>query len=557
MLGSVFLKTIRDRWVGWLVTYLSLVVLLLMVMAIYKEVDLSLYSNLPEVYRSMLGLPTDADVASLSIRSLIGTYGAITVASVALAMGSGLVAREERTGTIGLLLANPKSRTHVLVSTTAVMALFTVLMAGALWGASVVSAAMLDVSIEGMEVGALSLHMLVNTLFYGLLALAVSSWTGNRGAALGASVGLLVVSFVAAGALPLLENGADYVKAVPWHYFVGSDPLLNGVSWGDLGVLLAACALFFGLALYGLNRRDLKGQSTGVTLLDRLRSHPLTEKVIGRLAGSARVSSIWVKTASEYQTHLVITAVYMFTVQGLMMGPLYAAIPEETLAAAVAAFAAMPPAFLALFGGGGMGSPEAYYQIETFGMVAPIAIMIVAVAIGAGALAGEEAKRTMGLLLANPITRTRVVAAKTVTMLVYSAIIGAVTFAGVAAGAAVGGLDMSYGNIAAACVLQTLVGLVFGSLALALSAGTGRRKLAIWGAVGAALMLHVYNSVSMIGDTLAGWEWVSPFHFYIGNDPLANGMDWSHAAVLAAISVVLIGAAFVLFPRRDLRQGGE
>jgi len=96
-----------------------------------------------------------------------------------------------------------------------------------------------------------------------------------------------------------------------------------------------------------------------------------------------------------------------------------------------------------------------------------------------------------------------------------------------------------------------------GSLALALSAGTGRRKLAIWGAVGAALMLHVYNSVSMIGDALAGWEWVSPFHFYIGNDPLANGMDWSHAAVLAAISVVLIGAAFVLFPRRDLRQGGE
>jgi len=332
--------------------------------------------------------------------------------------------------------------------------------------------------------------------------------------------------------------------------------LLNGIDWGHLGILSAACAVFAVGAVVGVNRRDLKNQSVSVTLLDRLRANPLTEKFIGRLAGSARVSSIWIKTASEYQVHLVITAAYMFTVQGLMMGPLFAAIPEETRAAADAAFGAMPEAMLALFGGGGLGSPEAFYQIETFGMMMPIGIMVVAIAIGAGALAGEESKRTMGLLLANPIKRSRVVRAKTVTMILFAFAVGVVTFAGVALGAVVGDLGMSIGNIAAACLLGTLVGLVFGALALALSAGTGRKKVAIWGAVGAGLAFHVFNSLTEISDALADWAWLSPFHYYIGNDPLNNGMDWGNAAVLVAISVVLIAASFVLFQRRDIRQTG-
>ncbi|MGM0385088.1 MAG: ABC transporter permease subunit [Actinomycetota bacterium] len=553
----MFLKTIRDHWRGWLIAWVSLVVLLLMVMAVYREIDLSLYTSLPDVYRSMLGIPDAADVASLSVRSLLGTYGALVIASMALAFGAGSIAGEERAGTLGLLLANPRSRTHVLVAKLAALAVLPAVCVFALWGSVVASAALLDVSIEGMDVGALCLHLVANSLFFGLLAAAVGAWTGSRGSALGVSIGVMVLSFVGVGVLPLVEGLEEWVRVLPWHYFSGSDPLLSGVAWGDLGILLTGSAALTGAAVAGLNRRDLKGQVSGGTLLDRLRQTPLIERAIGRLGGTARVSSIWLKTASEYQVHLLITAVYMFTVQGLMMGALYAAIPVDVRAAADSAFAAMPEAVLALFGGGGMGDPEGFYQIETFGMVAPIAVMIVAVAIGAGALAGEESRRTMGLLLANPITRSRVVGAKTVTMVLYSFAIGAVTFAGVAAGVAAGGLGMDYGNIAAASLLQTLVGLVFGGLALALSAGTGHRKLAIWGAVGAALFFHVFNSLSGITEWLADWAWISPFHFSIGNDPLRNGMDWGNAAVLAVISAVLVGVSAPLFQRRDLRQGGE
>lgn len=115
---------------------------------------------------------------------------------------------------------------------------------------------------------------------------------------------------------------------------------------------------------------------------------------------------------------------------------------------------------------------------------------------------------------------------------------------------------MNLGNVAAASLLVTLVGLVFGSLSLALSAGTGQVKIAVYGAVGAALTCYVWNAFLQLDESLAEWARLSPFYYYLGNDPLAEGMHWGHGALLAGISVMLIGTAVWLFARRDLRQAG-
>jgi ABC-2 type transport system permease protein len=278
----------------------------------------------------------------------------------------------------------------------------------------------------------------------------------------------------------------------------------------------------------------------------------LTTKVVDRLAGSTRVSRIWIKTASEHQVLLIVTSYVMFLLMGLLIGPMYALLDESILDLADQ----FPETLLALFGGGDMGTPEGFYQVETFGLMAPIAVMVVAVAIAAKALAGEEEKRTMGLLLANPIKRSTVVAEKALAMVVYAIAVGFATFAGVALGSIVGGLGMSIVNIAATCLLVTLVGLLFGALALAVGAGTGRVRVAVFAAVGTALALHVVNALFSINERLAGWARWSPFYYYLGNDPLVNGMHWGHAALLAAITVALVGLSVRLFQRRDLRQTG-
>ena len=550
--ANVFIKTSRDRWRGWVISAASLTVLLLFGMSVYRDIDLTVYTQLPEVWRSLLGIGDDVDVGGLAIGYIFGSFGALVVAAMALVMGSASIAGEERNGTMSILLVNPRSRTHVLLSKAVSLALLTGATVILLWAPIHPIAALLDVEIGGLYVEAIALHLYVNALFYGMLALAIGAVTGNRDTATGATTGIMVLSFFAVGLLPLVQGLEGLQRVFPWYYFNGSEPIFNGVAWGHLLALLAASAALLAVAVVGFNRRDLRGQSVGTTLLDRIRGNALLNRLIGRLAGTARVSSIWVKTVSDYQTLLLITAAAMFLVMGVMLGPMYASLPEETRAA----FDAFPEDLLALFGGGNLSTPEGWYTLETFGMMAPLSVILVTVVIGAGALAGEESRRTMSLLLSNPIPRSRIVLEKAATMVLFGIAVGFATFAGVSLGSALGGLGMSIGNIAATATVQVLVGLVFGALALALSAGTGRTGVAVFGAAGAALAFHLFTSLANISGALSAVEWASPFNYYLVSDPLVNGMDWVDAVVLAVLAFALISISLPLFQRRDIRQRG-
>ena len=552
MLANVFTKTTQDWWKGMAIAVVTLGALFLMGMAVYRDIDISIYTSLPDAFLSLFGIPADADIASLAYGAIYTGYGSLTLAAVVLVLGGASIAGEERKGTLGLLLGNPKSRTYVLVSKAGALVLITGLGALVLWAVGRATPEFLDVSVSGIHVEALTLAMAVNALFYGALAMAIGAWTGSRGLASGVAAGIMVLSFVAVGLLPLIDSLDFLAKAFPWYYFSGSDPHLNGVNWGHLAVLITGIVVFVVAAVIGVNRRDLKGQTVGVTMTDRLRANPMTRQIAERLAGSARVSRIWTKTGSEYQGLLFITAALMFLVMGVMIGPMYNLLDEALLNLSDS----LPEALLAAFGGGDMSTPEGWYQIETFGLMAPIAVMVTTVIIGGRALAGEEANRTMGLLLANPIRRSTVVLQKTFAMVLAALVVGIATFAGVAGGSLVGGLGMSIGNIAATSLLLTLLGLAFGAVALALGAATGRVPVAIYGAVGLALVFFLLNAFLPLSDRLAGWAKVSPFYYYLGSDPLVNGMHWGHGALLAGLAVALIALSVVLFRRRDLHQTG-
>lgn len=554
MLASVFAKTTRDRWKGMAIAVFSLGLLLWMVMVVYQDIDISAYTELPEVFLALMGIPEGADVASLGVGVMYSFYGAMTLAGLAVSMGSASVAGEERDGTIGLLLGNPKSRTNVLISKAASMVLLVGLGSLGLWGAAPLLAGILDVNMGAMQIGPFALHLFVNALFYGFLAMAIGAWTGKRGLASGVSAGIMALGFVAVGIFPIIEGWENVAKVFPWYYFDNGQPVINGIQWGDLAVLMGAVVVLAAFALVGVNRRDLRSHNVGVTLLDRLRGNPLTQKIVDRLAGATRVSRIWIKTASEHQGLLIVTAYIMFFLMGVLMGPLYGLMDQTLLD-----FTKQIPEELWAFvgaAGGDMSTAEGFYEAETFGLMAPIAVIVVTAVIGARGLAGEEQNRTMGLLLANPIKRSRVVLEKALAMVVYAIAVGVSTFLGVWLGSVLGGLGIDVGNIAATSLLATLVGLVFGTLALALSAATGRVRVAIFGTVGAALVFHLVNSFASLNDNLAGWARVSPFSYYLNTHPLENGMDWGHGAILAGLTVVLVAVSVVLFQRRDLRQTG-
>jgi ABC-2 type transport system permease protein len=555
MLANIFTKSVRDRWRGTTIAFVSLMLMLLFAMSIYRNFDINVYQEMPEVLKRIMGIPAGMDAAVLAVSVFLSGAGGWVLAGLTIASGSASIASEESNGTIGLLLGNPVSRTNVLFSKAAAMILLMFLLVTASWGCTYLIAEILGVSLGEMSVVALSLHLLVVALFHGFLAMAIGAWTGNRGAAAGVTTGVMFISIFAVGIIPLIEGWENLVKVFPWYYLNGSEPLFNGVDWGHIGILSAFIVFFAVISVIGINRRDLKSQNVGVTLLDRLRNYPMTQKIITRLAGSARVSRIWIKTFSEHQTLLIITGYVMF-LTGILIGVLYQFMPIDTMVNLVENFPEAEVIFAAIGGGGDFSTPEGFFQLEIFGLMAPAALILVGIAVGGRALSGEESRRTMGLLLANPIPRHKIIIEKSLAMVFCAVITGVATFLGITFGALLGGLDMNIANVAATCLLVTLLGMVFGALALALDAAVGNGRVAVFGSIGIALVSYIMSSFLPLSDSLAGFARWTPYYYFLGSDPLFTGMNWGHGAILAGLTLGLIALSVVLFQRRDLREGG-
>jgi ABC-2 type transport system permease protein len=213
-----------------------------------------------------------------------------------------------------------------------------------------------------------------------------------------------------------------------------------------------------------------------------------------------------------------------------------------------------PPAMMALVGGPliDLSTPAGFLNMELFPLMLPIILGGFAITLGSGATAAEESRGTLDVLLSEPVQRWRVVTEKAVAMTLGTAAVAACLFVGVQVGAAFAGVSVPPGNLAGALLSGTLLALAFGSLALALGCWTGNRALAI-GLVGALFVVTYFiNALAPLVEVLDDIQAISPFFYYLEANPVRNGIDWTHAAVLATITAVGFAAALVGFERRDL-----
>ena len=111
---------------------------------------------------------------------------------------------------------------------------------------------------------------------------------------------------------------------------------------------------------------------------------------------------------------------------------------------------------------------------------------------------------------------------------------------------------MDSGSIAAACLHLFCLAVCFAMIALAAGAATGRAGVA--GALAGGITVLSYLVATMLPVAgLDGWAQVSPWHYYNGSDPLTNGLDPAHLAVLGGVALLAAAVSWVTFKRRDLR----
>jgi ABC-2 type transport system permease protein len=216
---------------------------------------------------------------------------------------------------------------------------------------------------------------------------------------------------------------------------------------------------------------------------------------------------------------------------------------------------ALPPALRAISGRVADLSPEGYLNGQYFNLLAPLLLLIFAIGFGARTLAGEERDGTLEVVMAAPVPRWRLVTDKFAAMAVGAAFIGVVMVIVLAVGTPAFDIDVGVGRLAQAVLSAVLLALVFGSLALAGGASTGKRSLGSAVAVVLAVNSYLINAFAPLSDTVDGMKGLSPFYYYNAADTLRNGADPLHLLFLAFLTLVFFSVALVAFDRRDVGTG--
>lgn len=213
----------------------------------------------------------------------------------------------------------------------------------------------------------------------------------------------------------------------------------------------------------------------------------------------------------------------------------------------------VPEAMREAFAFDELGSAAGYLQSAPFGILVPLLVLFFGAAVGARAIAGDEENGLLGLLLAHPVSRRRLLLQRLGALALGAVAIGLSVFAGMLAirnAAGLGSIPVS--RFAAQSASVTMLALFFGSVAVALGAVGVRHGPALGATAGAGLVSYVLNAFGPQLDA----EWLrrlSPFYYYIGGEPLKHGFQWSHLAVLGLAVCAVTVVAVRWFDARDLR----
>lgn len=213
----------------------------------------------------------------------------------------------------------------------------------------------------------------------------------------------------------------------------------------------------------------------------------------------------------------------------------------------------IPPQF-AQFGGGDIFSLAGSVAL---GFVHPIAVglnLVFSVGFAAAAVAGERQRGTLEVLLSRPLSRRGVYLTFAVAGAMFVAVtIGALVLGSLVGSAATGRTaELGAGNLPILWLNGVLLYWAFGAIALLASVSFDRMTPAF--GVSLAVVLVSYF-LDVLGSLWPDAKWLQPFSLFHYVDAQADLTGLPHGsdfAVLAVVIAVAVGAALVVFPRRDL-----
>lgn len=211
----------------------------------------------------------------------------------------------------------------------------------------------------------------------------------------------------------------------------------------------------------------------------------------------------------------------------------------------------LPDALVGALGYDQIGSAPGYISASVYALLGPALLMVFAVIKAGRLLAADEENGHVELELTAPVARETFLLGRLVAIwLMILTLCAALTVAEIGFVAALG-LDVATGNLVATGMSLAMLGIAIATVTAAAGAVTGRQVAAV--AVGGfvAVAGFLFNAIG----PQVGADWmtaVSPMSWYIGGEPLINGVALADVLRPALLSAVAAMIGIAGFRRRDL-----
>ena len=220
-------------------------------------------------------------------------------------------------------------------------------------------------------------------------------------------------------------------------------------------------------------------------------------------------------------------------------------------------FKNMPDSIKALVGlqdtPAGLGlSLETFVSAELLGSWAAL-VAIYAIFASGGIVAREVERGTIDFILAQPLSRTRLLLSKFAVFLAGVGVIALATFIGTLGGMALINERMSLGSTALALFQGSSLVVAVGSYSLLFSCLTldPRRTLLLSGTITAAFYIVNFTAPALKSITWVGK--LSLFHYFAPEPILRTGQpDWAGLAIFWGLALLCVALSLAVFRRRDI-----
>jgi len=472
----------------------------------------------------------------------------ILVIGFAVSTAVAVTSREEKDGTLELLLSVPMSRTSLSIRKVAMIAVSAAIVVSSFVVTLLIANPVIGLKLNVAGVLAINLGVYGLGLVFAGLAVLIGAFTGKPAVAQGLTLVLAVLAWFTNAFESLFSWLEIPSRMSPFSWYLHGAPLINGANSSLVWLGSVSIALFAG-SVYLFGRRDI---ATEAVVVPDVAAKRMTSKSISprrvRLLGSVFGKSIWDKRRSIWGWAGGLGALLLVT---------FAAWPAlsadaEALEGLVNA---MPKEMLAMFGmtdPGGLATPAGFISSRTYQSVGPVVMIIFVIGAVSSLITREEATGRLDLVLSTPRRRRSVLAKKAGAITALVGVIIATLIVVALFGDVTWETDLELLNIIAANVGIGLLGLFFGGIALALWGLLRSAGPAIGITIAVAVAAYFLNGLGAIVDVLEPLRPFSPFFWYLGDTaPLARGFGSGYFFLAAG---ALIGLAISLwrFETRDL-----